>query len=267
MSSQQEPSNMSHPGTPSGSPPASISRTPDGSPPASISRTPDGSPPPTHPGTPDGSPPQSASTTVPANVWVQPASKKVVMKKARLAVADDMRNKKFDVFIRCVSTDKVSIAVANIGGNISNTIRMLQSKKIEGKCGENGFVKDGSTEILNYSNGVCRGANIMFDVVYQCQVCNPVQGMIVDCIVKNITKAGIRAELEGYDPSPVVIFIARDHHYAVKEFSAVGEGDRIQIKVVGQRFELNDTYVSVIAELDTRNMHNKNKGRKRIPNK
>lgn len=255
MSSQQESSIMSHPGTPSGSPPGSISRTPDGSPPP-------------HPGTPDGSPPPSAEPApAPTNVWVQSEAKKVALNKTR-QTADDRRNKKFDVFIQCVSTDKVSIAIANIGGNISNTLRMLLSKKIEGKCGENGFVKDGSTEVMNYSSGICRGANIMFDVVYQCQVCNPVQGMIVDCIVKNITKAGIRAELEGYDPSPVVIFIARDHHYAVKEFSAVGEGDRIQIKVVGQRFELNDTYVSVIAELDTRNMNNghKNKGRKRIPN-
>ena len=112
MSSQQESSIMSHPGTPSGSPPGSISRTPDGSPPP-------------HPGTPDGSPPPSAEPApAPTNVWVQSEAKKVALNKTR-QTADDRRNKKFDVFIQCVSTDKVSIAIANIGGNISNTIRML----------------------------------------------------------------------------------------------------------------------------------------------
>ena len=32
-------------------------------------------------------------------------------------------------------------------------------------------------------------------------------------------------------------------------FSQVNEGDKIEIKVIGQRFELNDKYISIIAEL------------------
>ena len=126
------------------------------------------------------------------------------------------------------------------------------SKKIEGKCGENGYVKEGTTEILNYSNGICKGSSVLFDVVYQCDVCNPVQGMIIECVVKNITKAGIRAEIDGFEKSPLVIFIARDHHYSIKEFSTISEGEQIKAQVIGQRFELNDTYVSVIAELYTK---------------
>jgi len=72
--------------------------------------------------------------------------------------------------------------------------------------------------------------------------------MLIDCIARNITKAGIRAEL-GDDISPVVIFIARDHNYLSDYFNSISENDNIKVRVIGQRFELNDKYVSVIAEI------------------
>jgi len=50
-------------------------------------------------------------------------------------------------------------------------------------------------------------------------------------------------------PSPVVIFIAKDHHYNINQFNELQVGDNINIRVIGQRFELNDKYVSVIGEL------------------
>ena len=72
----------------------------------------------------------------------------------------------------------------------------------------------------------------------------------MNCVAKNITKAGIRADIESPDgDSPVVIFIARDHHYNSDYFSSIKENDKIKIRVIGQRFELNDKYISIIAEL------------------
>ena len=72
--------------------------------------------------------------------------------------------------------------------------------------------------------------------------------MTIPCIVKNITKAGIRAQTDE-EVSPVIIFIARDHHYMSQKFSNIKEGEIINAKVIGQRFELNDKYISIIAEL------------------
>ena len=65
---------------------------------------------------------------------------------------------------------------------------------------------------------------------------------------ENITKIGIRAETNE-NPSPVVIFISRDHHYTSTYFSNIKENDDIQVSVIGQRFELNDKYVSIIAKV------------------
>ena len=64
---------------------------------------------------------------------------------------------------------------------------------------------------------------------------------------KNITKAGIRAEVEDDDNS-LIIFVARDHNYLNKSFSNVKENQEIIVRVIGQRFELNDKNISVIAE-------------------
>ena len=48
---------------------------------------------------------------------------------------------------------------------------------------------------------------------------------------------------------PVTIFIARDHHFSNELFAQVKEEDDIRIRVIGQRFELNDRSISVIGEL------------------
>ena len=136
----------------------------------------------------------------------------------------------------------------NIGTNIKQVLEKAIALQIEGKCIIEGYVKPGSIAVITFSSGVISAADIVFEVVFECLVCSPVEGMILRCIAKNITKAGIRAETNE-EPSPVVIFIARDHHYKSDYFSTVKENDTIQVKVIGQRYELNDKYVSVIAEL------------------
>ena len=73
--------------------------------------------------------------------------------------------------------------------------------------------------------------------------------MLISCTVKNVVKAGIRAESSTDVPSPVVVFVARDHHYSIQQFNEIQVGDIINVRVIGQRFELNDKYVSIIGEL------------------
>jgi hypothetical protein len=68
-------------------------------------------------------------------------------------------------------------------------------------------------------------------------------------VAKNITKAGIRADSADAVPSPVIVFVAKDHNYNNDLFSEIKEGDKFNVRVIGQRFELNDKYVSIIGEL------------------
>jgi DNA-directed RNA polymerase subunit E'/Rpb7 len=159
---------------------------------------------------------------------------------------------KSTLFTNALITKKIHVNIQNIGNNIKQTLEKMIASDIEGKCIVEGFVKNNSTKIMTYSSGLIHGATVTFEVAYECSICSPVEGMNISCIAKNITKAGIRAETND-SPSPVVIFVARDHHYSTPYFSEVKENDEIVVKVIGQRFELNDKYISVIAELVPRN--------------
>ena len=156
------------------------------------------------------------------------------------------------VYSRCLINRKIVLPITAIGKNLKETIEENIKANFDGKCVVEGFIRPDSVNLIPnaYSGGkIERGNNIAFEVVFECDVCFPVEGMIINCIAKNITKAGIRAESANDVPSPIVVFIAKDHHYSVAQFAEIKEGDKINVRVIGQRFELNDKYISIIGEL------------------
>jgi DNA-directed RNA polymerase subunit E'/Rpb7 len=154
------------------------------------------------------------------------------------------------IYSRCLITRNIVLPITSIGTNIREIINKKIHDNYEGKCLVEGFIEKNSTKIVSHSSGLIqRGTNITFVVVFECNVCFPVEGTLISCVAKNITKAGIRAESSDEMPSPIVVFIARDHHYNSEQFNEIKEGDKFTARVIGQRFELNDKYVSIIAEL------------------
>jgi DNA-directed RNA polymerase subunit E'/Rpb7 len=154
------------------------------------------------------------------------------------------------IYSRGMITRNISLPITSVGKNIKETIERSIAYNYEGKCSVEGFVKPGSSKIVSYTSGlITRGVNISFTVVFECDICFPVEGTIIECVAKNITKAGIRGESLTETPSPIVIFIAKDHHYNSEYFSTINEGEKFSATIIGQRFELNDKYISVIAEL------------------
>jgi DNA-directed RNA polymerase subunit E'/Rpb7 len=154
------------------------------------------------------------------------------------------------IYSRCLITRNVTLPIVAIGKNIKENIENVITANFEGKCIIEGYIKPNSSKIITYSSGIInRGINISFEVIFECDICFPVEGMLISCIAKNITKAGIRAESAVDVPSPVVVFVAKDHHFNNSFFSEIKEGDKINVRVIGQRFELNDKFISIIGEL------------------
>ena len=170
-----------------------------------------------------------------------------------IAVKQKIKRKEaklISIYSRCLITRNIVLPITNIGKNIKEVIEENIKSNFESKCLVEGFIKPNSAKIITYSSGIIyRGSSVSFEVIFECEVCFPVEGMLVSCVAKNITKAGIRAESATEIPSPVVVFIAKDHHYNVSHFNDVKEGDKINVRVIGQRFELNDKFVSIIGEL------------------
>lgn len=155
---------------------------------------------------------------------------------------------KRDIFMHNILNRRIYIPFESIGSNIQENLLKILKKNLEGKCSKEGYIKLNSIQIDNYSSGLIEGKNVIFDVVFNCEICHPVEGMLIDCRVLNITKAGIRAESIKDQISPIVVFVARDHHYKSDDFSTIKEDDHIEIRVIGIRYELNDDKIAILAK-------------------
>ena len=153
------------------------------------------------------------------------------------------------IYSDIVITQKVVVNFSELDKNIEKKLHNKLIKQNEGKCIDCGYIKNNSIVVNNYSSGELFSDKLVYEVMFKCQVCNPVENMLIICNVKSITKAGVRCEIDGYDKSPLIIFLARDHHYNNKNFSEINEGDNVKVKVIGKRFEINDEYICVISEL------------------
>lgn len=154
------------------------------------------------------------------------------------------------LFAKIVSSEKIILPFNNVGKNLKNTLEQYLKHNFEGKCNNNGYIRPNSCELLHYSCGTIFDGNfVSFDVIYECLACYPVEGMLMDCVVRNITKVGLKCDSDEHVPSPVLIHVAKEHNYMNRHFLEIKEGDKIKIRVISVRFELNDLYVSIAAEL------------------
>jgi DNA-directed RNA polymerase subunit E'/Rpb7 len=160
------------------------------------------------------------------------------------------QKKEYGVYIMSMLSKRVVLKITEIGKNIKQNLERKIKYGIEGKCITEGFIRPKTVELVSYSCGLIKDDHIEFHVIYRCLVCNPIKDVEVECKVKNITKAGIHAEVrDDEDNVPITIFVARDHNYTNHVFDNVEVDTIIRTKIIGVRFELNDPSITAIAQL------------------
>ena len=147
---------------------------------------------------------------------------------------------------------KVILLPQEIGENkTSKNLKQKIVNQMEGKCVQEGYIKHNSVNILRYSAGLVKTQYIEFAVVFECKICNPTEGLILnDCVCTSVTKGGIHANI--YDNNrnvPVTVYVHRDHFAENRTFQSIQKDDIFDIKVIGARFELNDPCVEIIGEI------------------
>lgn len=156
----------------------------------------------------------------------------------------------YSVYARNMISIKIHLKMSEVGDTTKMNLERKIVHRTEGKCIPEGYVRPDSVKIVTYSSGVIKMNMIEFQVVFECLICNPVEGMIVECTTKTITKAGIHADVitdKGF--MPMKIFVARDHNYSNRLFGTIKENAMIKVRIIGKRFELNDPYIVAIASL------------------
>jgi len=161
------------------------------------------------------------------------------------------QRKIFGVYMKSMLETKVTLDITEIGQTIKPNLQAKINAMIAGKCISDGYIKPQSIKVMSYSSGMIIAEQVEFHVVFECMVCLPVEGMLIECTCKTLTKAGIHAQvIDENGNHPVTVFVARDHHHLDERFHEIKEGDQLTVRVIGIRFELNDTFICVIARLE-----------------
>jgi DNA-directed RNA polymerase subunit E'/Rpb7 len=158
-------------------------------------------------------------------------------------------NKFSNIYSKKIINKRITIHISKINCNLKKLLERVISEQFDAKCNVEGFIKPRSINLLTYSSGIISSCYVIFDVSFECLVCSPIDGDKIDVLIKNVTKAGIRAEIDD-TPTPMVIFISRNTNPKYNLlFDNFRENDTIKVKIIGKRFELNDKFISVIADL------------------
>lgn len=175
---------------------------------------------------------------------------KVIIRKTKKR-DDDKKPKVYGVYMRSMLDKKVLLHINEIGRTLKSNLEKKISNEIAGKCIDEGFIKPNSIKVTNYSSGNIRGEYVEYQTIFECMICMPVEGMLIECVCKSVTKAGIHAEVSDEQGNvPLTLFIARDHHHLNEKMGNIEENDTLTARVIGLRFELNDKYICAIAKLE-----------------
>jgi len=134
-----------------------------------------------------------------------------------------------------------------------NVILSKLKKKVEGKCIKEGFIVPDSVIIQTRSLGMINNASFdgmtTYKVTFSCNVCNPLIGQIVQCKVGNIDKTQVICYIGDPQLSPVEIYLFKQHHIGNEDYMSLKNGDIINAKIAGSKWEFESVQIISIAQL------------------
>ena len=160
-----------------------------------------------------------------------------------------------DLFSQTVINRSVSVEPKYITNSLNDIILKKLKDQYEEKCSKDGYIKKNSIRILKRSLGKILASqfngNVLYNVKFAAEICNPLEGAVITAQVSNINKMGVLATVNSYSDSPLNIILARQHHVDNDKFATLTVGTDIEIKILGKRFEYGDTQISIIAVLES----------------
>lgn len=159
-----------------------------------------------------------------------------------------------ELFVPIKGNTSIILEPKDLNNKMGDKILKQLKNEMEGKCIKEGFVRDKSLKILHRSPGHAQtspyNGTMRFHIEYSMEICNPLQGTIMEVQAVNINKMGILAGVPYEQTSPLNVMLAKQHHIDNEEFEAIKLDDIFKVRVVGSRFEYGDTQISIIAVLE-----------------
>lgn len=158
-------------------------------------------------------------------------------------------------------TDVVVLKPHHLGRNYRDVIADKLSKKLGGKCVKHGYVKPESVKLVSVEDGKLvtntLNGDVEFPVSLTAEVCNPPIGSLVAAKVVNSNKFGLLAHAghvnqatQSWDVILEIVVTRQSIGFkSLVDPDAVNVNDRVLIEIVGKKFELNDTKISIIGKI------------------
>lgn len=149
----------------------------------------------------------------------------------------------------------VQLVPQELDVNIEKTLMTKLRKRYEGVCSRFGYIKPNTLQILHRSLGSFMkphfNGHTRFEVLLVGEVCNPTQGMVVTAKVQAKNNLGILAESSVLNLPLLDIIVPRRSAGIASEvdLDAVNIGEEVFVEVLGKRYQLNDTKISIIGRI------------------
>jgi len=157
-----------------------------------------------------------------------------------------------DLFIPIKFKTNVILSPNELDQDFEKTILIKIKSNYENICSKYGYIKNNSIKIIKRSIGLIKNqhfnGNITFNVLCLAEICNPIQGSIIKCKIKNINKMGVLAE-GYYDKIPILEIIIPSNSAGIKSeinLDTLSKGQEIKIEVCGKKYQLFDKHISII---------------------
>ena len=145
---------------------------------------------------------------------------------------------------------KINLESHELDSNLESRLQTKLNDLFGGICIEEGYVRKGKISLKTYAEAMIHANKISFNVSYTCQLCVLSKGMEIDCVVHTRTPmSGVYAHVMDNGNQVLRIILPNDYHSRDSRFADLKVSDKITIIVTAYKYELGQTFVTVIGKL------------------
>ena len=153
-----------------------------------------------------------------------------------------------NLYTKMLLVKKLCISCNELDNDIDTLLKDKLVKAVGNRCLNEGYIRGDSINIVSRTIGKINpnhfNGDVYYNVQYEADICNPSKDMVVECIIKNINQMGIMAERDC-----LIIVIAKQLMDPSIDMNIFRIGEKINITIVGSRFDLNDKQITVVGKL------------------
>uniref|UniRef100_A0AB39J8L6 DNA-Directed RNA polymerase Ii Subunit Rpb7 n=1 Tax=Florenciella sp. virus SA2 TaxID=3240092 RepID=A0AB39J8L6_9VIRU len=166
------------------------------------------------------------------------------------------------IYTKQLITKKITVPFNKYSPGIVQYFIDYANEHFMGKCCKEGYISNEYVKIIKYSAPKMNGKDLLFDIVFEFNVYYPFEDQEIYTLVTNITKIGIKSVINlNEHKNPITVFVSRlqNSHISITDedddlnntegLSPYNNGDVIKIKIIGYRFEINDSSIYALGEV------------------